>query len=272
MKDVLKFVGLSALSFGLIGKQRAFDTRENKDVVDVIKAQHYGNFVNEYMGKGNFANCDYRYERQLACYNSKQPENLEVDQELTAQFINAAYTHTKLETEKTLQDMTVKNVIGSAILGTVLGIGVTAGIRKVRDDITASLLKFRDSRVNYKPRFDSNAKPFFSESVPRQRLVEKFCCPITCAIMKYPVTASDGKNYERAALMDRIQKGNYSSPTFIHENLKKISQHKWFTFNKGLSEEITKYLKQEEMLARVRQERMDKSTRAPSENRHQFRR
>jgi hypothetical protein len=97
--------------------------------------------------------------------------------------------------------------------------------------------------------------PFFASS---GRVKKEFICPLTKELMKDPVTASDGKTYERKAILDHIHnKKNLFSPV-TKEPLKPMNPLKlkdnegWFAPNVGLKKRIDALLRYEEQLLKDR--------------------
>lgn len=239
MKNVLKAASMGAVMFGFTGRLTALGLSENKEIIDVLNSQQRQIHADKYVGQGRFANCDYRNEYLLICYTlASNKDGLEMDLDRTVEFYTSADEYVKLHRENILKNFVIFRTIGGTIFGAVFGATFYAKLNVKNSEVVA----VRDSQ------------PLF-ENTRRQLVSKNYCCPITGKIMKYPVTASDGRNYERAALMDRIRKGERCN--LDGEKFQKVSQHKWFTFNKKLSDEIAKYLKQEEMLAGNRQRRID---------------
>jgi hypothetical protein len=66
----------------------------------------------------------------------------------------------------------------------------------------------------------------------------KFICPLTKQIMWDPVTASDGHNYEKYAIIERFRQGNYLSPI-----TEKLMEESVLIPNHHLRESIEKYIR-----------------------------
>jgi len=242
MKNVLTAASMGAVMFGFAGRLTALGLCENKEIIDLLNSQQRRVYADQHVSQGRFANCDYRDGSPLTCYTlASNKDGLEVDLDLSVEFHTSADEYAKLHRENILKNFVMFRTVGGAIFGAILGAAYYAKLKEKNSELP----------VVREP------QPLFEN--PRRQLVNKnHCCPITGKIMKYPVTASDGRNYERAALMDRIGKGERCN--LDGERLQKVSQHKWFTFNKRLSDEIAKYLKQEEMLEKNKQRRIASMT------------